>query len=389
MNDRTRIIRTYDEGAANFAGQYNPLNTPEVLPGLVERLPKLRALDIGCGSGRDAQWLAGQGFEVDACDPAEGMIREAEAQKGHPLVHYYQDSMPTLAQTRSKDQRYDVILLSATWMHIPPAQRAEAIDNILRLAKPGAVIFFSLRHGPSPADRPMYEVTAEELKRFADYHMAHFEYLPPNADKLGRGDVWWDNVALRTPKEFLDALGTIKGQMVQGRMSATYKPVLLLSVAEALRNGAPVHDVDAGTVEIPFRAVTEPWQRMYEESAGMGLHQTLRGAPTCPVPHLKNARLDPQRSILSVMRDNGPLRHVLDPSGQPIFTVTTGEDGELALRFPRRYASAIQHYQPLVCSGAGEAIRRFLEKREPESPDRVRSFVDLARASTGSEIALA
>ncbi len=37
-----------------------------------------KVLDIGCGTGDNAVWLAGQGFEVVACDLSETAIRQAK-----------------------------------------------------------------------------------------------------------------------------------------------------------------------------------------------------------------------------------------------------------------------------------------------------------------------
>lgn len=41
--------------------------------------PGARILDLGCGTGEDALWLAGQGYAVDAIDESAKMIEAAQA----------------------------------------------------------------------------------------------------------------------------------------------------------------------------------------------------------------------------------------------------------------------------------------------------------------------
>jgi SAM-dependent methyltransferase len=59
-------------------GEHHPRTTPA--PILVRWLPRLkagRALDIACGTGGNAVWLAEQGFRVDAIDISRVAIEEA------------------------------------------------------------------------------------------------------------------------------------------------------------------------------------------------------------------------------------------------------------------------------------------------------------------------
>jgi ubiquinone/menaquinone biosynthesis C-methylase UbiE len=61
----------------------------------------LRALDLGCGTGRHALWLAEQGASVTALDFSEGMLGEARRKPGAPavrfLVHDLRASLPFAA----------------------------------------------------------------------------------------------------------------------------------------------------------------------------------------------------------------------------------------------------------------------------------------------------
>lgn len=66
----------YLEGA--YANRTHPtVYLRESLPTL--QLPVKRALDVACGAGRNALYLARQGFEVDAVDIAPEALRRGEA----------------------------------------------------------------------------------------------------------------------------------------------------------------------------------------------------------------------------------------------------------------------------------------------------------------------
>ena len=53
-------------------------------------------------------------------------------------------------------------MLTAVWMHLDPAARQAAMPRVARLLRPGGRLVLSLRHGPVPTGRRMFEVGAEE-----------------------------------------------------------------------------------------------------------------------------------------------------------------------------------------------------------------------------------
>ncbi|MBU0858570.1 MAG: class I SAM-dependent methyltransferase [Alphaproteobacteria bacterium] len=201
-------LDTYDREAKTLAQTYNALATDVVLPGLDERLPhsdknkRRRALDLGCGSGRDAFWLANErGFAVTAVDGSAAMLAQAAKLKSHPRVQYMKDTLPALEKVRKHAERthekYDVILLSAVWMHLDEDERKVLMTHIAALANPKALVYISLRNGPAPADRPMFATEAAEVKALGRAHRARFEVIGTDDDKQGRGGVKWEYVALK------------------------------------------------------------------------------------------------------------------------------------------------------------------------------------------------
>ena len=53
-------------------------------------------------------------------------------------------------------------MLTAVWMHLDEAQRQLAMPNVSELVRDSGIVIMSLRHGPIPPRRRMFEVTAEE-----------------------------------------------------------------------------------------------------------------------------------------------------------------------------------------------------------------------------------
>ena len=65
-------VAWYEANAAAVSAQYEEVSAQALHGWLLDLLPSLPAavLDVGAGSGRDAAWLAAQGHNVVAVDPA-------------------------------------------------------------------------------------------------------------------------------------------------------------------------------------------------------------------------------------------------------------------------------------------------------------------------------
>lgn len=100
------------------------------------------ACDIGAGSGRDAAWLASKGWDVIAVEPTEALRKLGEqytsnqaAQQGS--VTWLDDRLPELKRLRALDQRFQLILISAVWMHLKPSEHERAGHGVAALGRLG------------------------------------------------------------------------------------------------------------------------------------------------------------------------------------------------------------------------------------------------------------
>lgn len=80
----------YDRWAAVYDHDANPLPALEepLVHAAVGEVRGLAVLDLGCGTGRHALWLAAAGAAVTAVDFSEGMLQEARRKPGAAAVRF-------------------------------------------------------------------------------------------------------------------------------------------------------------------------------------------------------------------------------------------------------------------------------------------------------------
>jgi len=82
-------------------------------------------------------------------------------------IEWLDDSLPDLSILRARKEAFDVIMLTAVWMHLDEVQRCRAMPVIASLLSATGIIIMSLRHGPVPNGRRMFEVTEAETIELA------------------------------------------------------------------------------------------------------------------------------------------------------------------------------------------------------------------------------
>jgi SAM-dependent methyltransferase len=220
----------YDDNAPQLAATYESLAATRLHAWFADCLPASGCvLDVGAGSGRDAAWLASLGFEVVAVEPSAAMVREAQGYHASDRIHWIiGDSLPGLERTLRYGKAYDLILLSAVWMHVAPADRPRAFRKLVSLMKPGGRMAITLRHGPANAGQVVHEVSAGEIETLAREHGAYVERTVPRVpDQGGRAEVTWTQLLVRLPDDGTGALPLLRHIILNDQKSSTYKPALL------------------------------------------------------------------------------------------------------------------------------------------------------------------
>ncbi|MGW2317370.1 class I SAM-dependent methyltransferase [Streptomyces sp. NPDC001680] len=187
----------YAESAERLGSVYETVSFESVHKALLDLLPDVpaRALDVGAGTGRDAAALAGRGFLVDAVEPVAELRRVAARLHPDPGVTWREGALPEL---HSVQGAYDVVLLSAVWMHLPQEERPIAMQRLAGLLGPGGTLLITLRRGEPPADRYMFDIPPEEAAAHGtEAGLTLLRIVDEGTDQLGRDAVRWNSVALR------------------------------------------------------------------------------------------------------------------------------------------------------------------------------------------------
>ena len=189
----------YGANASILAAQYESITFADVYRDLLHLFPvrPSAVLDIGAGSGRDAAELARRGHQVVAAEPTAELRFEGQQLHGSLAIEWVDDHLPTLTVVRQSNRRFDVVLLTAVWMHLDPDEREVAMEAIAQLTADDGQVFMSLRHGPIPEGRRMFDVSAEDTIRLAARHGLRCDHEVKREDMLGRPDVRWSFLAMR------------------------------------------------------------------------------------------------------------------------------------------------------------------------------------------------
>jgi SAM-dependent methyltransferase len=118
-----------------------------------------RAIELGCGNGRNAIFLARQGFSVEAVDYAPTAVewaRERIAEAGVAVTLRQQSVFDLHVEPGSCDLVYD----SGCFHHIPPHRRNQYVDLVVSALKPGGcfgLTCFRSEGGSGFTDDEVYE----------------------------------------------------------------------------------------------------------------------------------------------------------------------------------------------------------------------------------------
>jgi SAM-dependent methyltransferase len=207
MSSRVSGTEGYAEEAEELFKLYENISAADLHRAVLHLIPTTPSsiLDIGSGTGRDAAWFAAQGHRVVAVEPTDAMRIPAMALHPSPRIEWLDDSLPDLALLRARGEKFDVVMLSAVWMHLDAQQRRQAMPNLAALVRAGGVMIMMIRHGPVPVGRRMFEVSSEETIELAQTQGLHpvLNLRTESRQEANRlAGVTWTNLAFVRGKEY-------------------------------------------------------------------------------------------------------------------------------------------------------------------------------------------
>ena len=205
----------YNNNAQNLFTRYQSVTAETVHSLWLDLLPnKLgSACDIGAGSGRDAGWLASKGWEVTAVEPSEklrllGNSFTTQLPNLKKSVAWLDDSLPKLAFLVATSKKFDLIILSAVWMHLPRTQHIEAMGTLKSLLNYNGLLIISLRNGPDPEKR-FFKTNINELIKTAKSFPLQLVREHRDQKDANRPEISWDSAVFK----FIDGFGSHGGQL--------------------------------------------------------------------------------------------------------------------------------------------------------------------------------
>lgn len=145
-------ITAFDTLAADYdktfshslTGSSQRMQTRKWLSGFLKSKSELNILEINCGTGDDALWLASLGHKVVATDLSGSMIEKAQQKQVlHPStnpVNFIQCDFNDL-HAELKEVRFDLIFSNFSGLNCIPPNKIEILNNhFYNFLKPGAHI---------------------------------------------------------------------------------------------------------------------------------------------------------------------------------------------------------------------------------------------------------
>lgn len=144
MSDALAMVRQgYDRWAEVYDHDANPLPALEgpIVQAMLGDVRGQQALDLGCGTGRHALWLAAAGATVTAVDFSPGMLAEAQRKPGAEairfVVHDLHQSLPFAAE-------FDLVVSGLVLEHLRDLDGF--FRQVHRALKPGGRAIISAMH---------------------------------------------------------------------------------------------------------------------------------------------------------------------------------------------------------------------------------------------------
>ncbi|KJV43926.1 tellurite resistance protein [Acinetobacter indicus] len=142
-----KTIDYYNKHAEEFTTSTFEVDMKSLYQPFLAELPEgARILDVGCGSGRDTLAFKNKGYQVDAIDYSEELVKKASRLTGIPikLKSFYEVD---------DYEAYDGIWACASLLHCERNRLKEVIGKLVSALKPNGVLYMSFKYGDSDREK--------------------------------------------------------------------------------------------------------------------------------------------------------------------------------------------------------------------------------------------
>lgn len=168
MGSFDSVADRYDAVCATPIGTFIETVEQKIVKELLNPCPGERIVDLGCGTGTNALWIAEAGCQVVGVDESEAMLTQARGKTvARGRVQWVRGD---LARLPCSAAFFDAGLMQVTLEFVRQAETA--LTEALRVIKPGGRLVLGLIHGTGPWARHYRERARADPDSV--YYGAHF-----------------------------------------------------------------------------------------------------------------------------------------------------------------------------------------------------------------------
>lgn len=177
----------YNRNAQKFFSNTYTLDMSEHHERFLKFLPKkAKLLDAGCGSGRDAKKFNDLGYEVDAFDASEELVKLARKNTNLPVEKMLFSDM-------QHSEEYDGIWCCASLLHVPISELPEDMRKLGRALKKNGVWYVSFKFGSTQREK--------DGRVFSDLDEAGLSEIVKELPEIEIQEIWITHDVRKTRNE--------------------------------------------------------------------------------------------------------------------------------------------------------------------------------------------
>ncbi len=158
-----KSIAYYNENAQDFFHRTVHIDLLPFYQKFLSFLPKrAHILDLGCGSGRDAQYFKHQNFKITALDASEELIKLASSYLG-------QEVLLLKFQDLTFQNMFEGIWANASLLHVPYEDLNSILKKIHAALKKKGILYASFKYGNAKrtvGNRDFYDMNETLIKSY-------------------------------------------------------------------------------------------------------------------------------------------------------------------------------------------------------------------------------
>lgn len=196
-------LNYYNDNAVAFAIQTVSIDIHNLYELFINQLPqrnKHYLLDVGCGSGRDANYFAKQGYEVTAIDASAELIQWAHKAHMSSRISWVHLNLSSI-EKQAWENKFTGIWACASLLHVPFLELPFIINSLLDTLTDDGVMYVSFKYGKGERvdeerffcdmDELRWKTIVAKIQHVIEYHI----WL--SADKRADCKDAWFNVVIK------------------------------------------------------------------------------------------------------------------------------------------------------------------------------------------------